>query len=314
MCKENKARDMLSAAHARRVYAAFLSALFAVFVLTACTLPMLSGPIGNTAATEQPVMMTTKPAPSRYANRLEKILAMRELVVATCPDFAPMEFIDNRNAGQGQYVGMDMWFAKYIADELNVNLTILAADFDSLQAEVNEGRADLALSGLAYTEKRADESELSDFYNNIINNKPGLIILKSSLSKYVKADDFKGKTVAVQEATTQYSLLTEQLPGAIPKPINSVDDGVMMLLTKEVDALGADEANGQSICENYPDLAMSVFKYEYEPQGNVIAMPKGEHELCERINEIIAKAESEGRFAIWIEDAEALAEEIGWQN
>ena len=53
------------------------------------------------------------------------------LTVALSPDFAPMEFIDTSKSGQDQYVGFDVTLAKFIADELGMDLEIKAMSFDA---------------------------------------------------------------------------------------------------------------------------------------------------------------------------------------
>ncbi len=249
-----------------------------------------------------------------YKNRLEKILAEGVLVVGTSPDFAPTEFIDSRQKDQDQYVGVDMEFARYIANELGVKLKIEAMDFSAVQTAVSLGQVDLALSGFAKTEKRAESMELSDYYNNTTQNGQGLLVMKDQMGQYQKAEDFDGKVIAVQNASLQLTLLQEQLPNAVPELVKTIDDGVMMLLSGKVDAVGVAGTNGLTICKDRPQLAMSAFKYDYESKGTVVAATKGETELIAKVNEIIKKATDEGKFVTWLADAEALAQEIGWVN
>ena len=48
--------------------------------------------------------------------RLDKILEAGEIHMATSPDFAPNEFIDDSKTGQDMYVGADIDLGKYIAE------------------------------------------------------------------------------------------------------------------------------------------------------------------------------------------------------
>ncbi len=59
-----------------------------------------------------------------------------ELTVALSPDFAPMEFVDTSKSGQDQYVGFDVSLAKYIAEEMGLELAIKPMSFDACQAAV----------------------------------------------------------------------------------------------------------------------------------------------------------------------------------
>jgi len=298
-----------------RMAALMFAAVFGIIALMSCEIPqnfIISNNYQTSPEPPQEQPETTKPR--TVGARLDEIIEAGVIVVAMSPDFAPMEFIDSRKEGLDRYVGTDPWFAKYIADELNVKLAIAPMDFNSLQESVYSGKADIIMSGLGYTESRAESLELSICYNIAADYGQGLLILKGTEKKFQKSEDLKNRTVAVQENTLQHELLSSQLPDAKPKFIPDVNNGVKMLLKKEVDAIGVDGLLGLTICDNYPDLTMAEYKFKCEPQTNVIGMPKGETALCARINEIITKAEEENRFKTWIEEAEALAREIGWRN
>ena len=296
------------------ILATMLATIMTSTLLSGCAFQDRGTGAENPPTTAPEAFTAAETTVSAAGGRLEKILTSGEIIVATSPDFAPMEFIDNRNIGQEQYVGTDPWFAKFIADKLGVSLKIEAMSFDSLETAISSGAADLIMSGFAATENRAESLELSDFYNVTDDDGCGLIIRKDNLSNYHEAGDFKGKTIAVQADSPQCDYLQTQLPEAKSEFISHINDGVMLLITKKADALAIDGVVGRDVCENYPDLAMADFWFESDSEGNVIGMPKGETALCERINEIIALAASEGMFNKWRKDAESLAFEIGWQN
>ena len=69
------------------------------------------------------VLCMTLCASALAESRLDKILAAGEIHMATSPDFAPLEFIDDSKTGQDMYVGCDIELAKYIAEGLGVKLT-----------------------------------------------------------------------------------------------------------------------------------------------------------------------------------------------
>ena len=304
----------------KKIIALLLAIALSLSLFTACgTKPADTPPAadaGNNNATPTPTPTPAPaPTPSAPANRLEEILAAGKLVVGTSPDFAPMEFLDINKSGQDQYVGLDMEFARYIAQELGVELEIRAMDFGALLTAVGAGAIDMALSGFAWREERAESNELSDFYN--VQSDPrgqGLLIMKEDADKYKTAADFAGKLVAVQEASLQKALLEEQIPDAEPKLVAKTTDGVMMLITGKVDAVGVSGSNGDSFCANYPEIQLSDFFYDYTSEGNVAGMMKGEVELAARVNEIIKKAAAAGLFEKWYSEAQDLANDVGWQN
>ena len=85
-------------------------AAITLFTLCACGTAASSpaaGPVSDAAPTE---------ASAASNGVLDEIKASGELHITLSPDFAPMEFIDSSKDGQEQYVGLDVFLAKYIAD------------------------------------------------------------------------------------------------------------------------------------------------------------------------------------------------------
>ena len=116
-------------------------------------------------------------------NKLEKILSIGEITFATSPDFAPSEFINPNATGDDQYVGADVELAKYIAQGLGVKLVIMPMEFGALQAAITQGKVDMAISGFAYTAERAENMQLSTFFNfSEDENGQGLLVLKKRLA------------------------------------------------------------------------------------------------------------------------------------
>lgn len=245
-------------------------------------------------------------------SRLDKILAAGEIHVATSPDFAPSEFIDDSKEGQDQYVGSDIELAKYIADKLGVKLVIEAMDFSAVQAAVVMGSVDLAISGFAYTEERAEACEMSAFYNVDDDGKgQGLLVLKEQADQYTKPEDFAGKLIGTQNGSLQYKLTTAQLPDANIELVGDLGTAVLMLVNGKLDALAVSGGNGEVFANNYPEVTMSEFMFEYESEGNVALMPKGETELAEAINAILAEVNEQGLYKVWNDEATELAKSLG---
>lgn len=246
-------------------------------------------------------------------SRLDKILAAGEIHLATSPDFAPSEFIDDSKTGQDQYVGSDIELAKFIAQELGVKLVIDAMDFTAVQASASMGTTDMAISGFAYTEERAEACGMSIFYGTDDDSKgQGLLVLKENADQYQTAEDFAGKTIATQNGSLQYKLATAQLPSDIKiELIGDLGTAVLMLINGKVDAVAVAGGNGEVFANNYTEVAMAPFMFEYVSEGNVILMPKGEDELINAINEILEKVNEQGLYKQWSDEATELAKSLG---
>ena len=250
------------------------------------------------------------------ANRLEEIINRGVLIVATSPDFPPNEFIDLSKSGDEQYVGSDIEFAKYIAEQLGVELQLEVMEFGAVCAAVTNGKADLAISGLAYTEDRANTMELSKGYNFSDDsedpNCQGLLIMATSASSYKTMDDFSGKTVAAQLGSLQEQLTLAQISDVQLEQISSLDIGIMSLKTGRVDAMACACKTAELYVENNEDLAFSEVKFVTEDtNGTTIGIMKGETELRDKVNEIIDDVLAQDLYAKWYQEASDYAASIG---
>ena len=132
-------------------------AAITLFVLCACGAAETpaAGPGSDAAPTE---------ASAASNGVLDEIKASGELHITLSPDFAPMEFIDSSKDGQEQYVGLDVFLAKYIADYIGVKLVIEPMSFDACQTAVYTASVPMSVSGYVWTEERAESYEISDYY------------------------------------------------------------------------------------------------------------------------------------------------------
>lgn len=244
-------------------------------------------------------------------NRLEKILESGKLVLATSPDFAPLEFED-LSSGEAQYVGSDIELAKYIAEKLGVELEISAMDFSAVQAAIPSGQADIAISGFARTEERAQNMELSTPFNITEDGGQTVLVAKGQGANYTAAEDFSGLQIGAQNGSLQYNLVSSQLPEDVEiVPVGSLNDGVLMLETGKIDALASDLSNAELLLESHDGIETTDFMFEYSSEGNVAAVKKGETELIEAVNEIIEEVNELGLYQQWKDEATELAKSLG---
>ena len=246
---------------------------------------------------------------STPTNALEKIKASGELHVALSPDFSPMEFVDSSKSGQEQYVGFDISLAKFIAEELGVSLVIEPMSFDASQTAVYTSAVPMSISGYSWTEERAQNYELSDYYYAGDNETDQVLLIKAEdAAKYTKVEDFAGQDVGAQNASLQMQLLTEQIPDANPITIGDLAVGVMELKAGNIEALAVAKGNAEMIIDANPDLVICEFQFEVkaEYEANVILMTKGETELLEAVNAALAKAYESGLYGTWYDAAVEL--------
>ena len=243
------------------------------------------------------------------ANALEKIKADGVLTVALSPDFSPMEFVDSSKTGQEQYVGFDITLAKYIAENLGVELVIEPMGFDASQTAVYTGSVPMSISGYSWTEERAQNYELSDYYYAGENEtRQALLIKKENADKYASPEDLAGQDVGAQNASLQMQLVTEQLAGANPISIGDITVGVMELKSGNIEALAVAYGNAEMIIDANPDLVICTWEFDVKAEysANVIMMQKGETELLDAVNAILAQAKDSNLYDGWYKDAVEL--------
>lgn len=229
-----------------------------------------------------------------------------KLKVAISPDFAPMEFVDPSKSGQDKFVGFDVSLAKFIASELGMELEIVAMDFEACQIAVGTGKVDMSISGYSWTEKRAANYNMSDYYYAGENETEQVLITLASNGKNFKdAASVEGLKVGAQNASLQEELCKAQLPNAELITFTDISTGILQLKKGDFDAMAVAIGNANAIIASNSDLAMSGFQFEVDEaaENNLILLPKGDDEMTEKVNKILAKALAAGYYETWYEEA-----------
>lgn len=125
-----------------------------------------------------------------------------------------------------------------------------------------------------------------------------------------KKDDLANARIAVQESTTGDIYVTDEYPDAKISRFKSALDAGMDLKNGKVDAFVIDELPAKTIVEKNPSL--KILDEEFTKEEYAIAMKKGNTELVNKVNDILAAMKADGRFetitkAFIEKDEEALA-------
>ena len=249
-------------------------------------------------------------------NRLDIIQERGTLIVATSPDYAPMEFIDTNKQGQDQYVGSEMEFARYIANQLGVKLEIKAMDFGLIMSSVDLGQVDIGMAGFGYEAERAENFELSYGYNKAGDSGcQGLMVPTDHYDDYQSLQDFANKTIIAQSGSMQESIVKQQIPDASLQLVSTLDLALMSLIGGKADAFACSCDQMMAFEKNYPDLKMSQVIFETDEEdlyaGNIMLVQKGQTEFIDYLNDIVVDINENGTFDTWHEDAKALADSLG---
>lgn len=243
-------------------------------------------------------------------NEAEEVKTVKEgkLTVAFSPDFAPMEFVDLTKEGQDMYVGFDVTLAKFIAENLRLQLVLVPMSFDACQKAVAEGSVDMSISGFNWSQEREDNYNLSDYYYATVSHDAQVLItLSGNADAFATAEGLTGARIGVQKSSTQEDLAAEQLPDSQHIPFENLDDAVAQLLSGELDCLAVADGNADAIIAAHPEIAKSGFRFVVTEKqtGNLILLQKGNDELTELVNNILFKAKM--YYETWYADARATA-------
>lgn len=228
------------------------------------------------------------------ASRLDDIKEKGVLVVATSPDWPPYEYMGE----DGSYMGSDIDFAKYIAEQLGVELQIDAMEFDAVLAALANGKCDLGVAGMTYKEERLEVMDFSDVYYD--DGDQVLLILAEKADELDSLAAFAGKTVAAQNGTMQFDLVAEQLPDSKEEPITNIPTAVLMLKEGKVDGVAVSSVVAKSYLESMPELAVCAEIFDHPPEGVLMGVVKDEPELLAAVNEIIAEVNEQGLYEQWV--------------
>lgn len=234
---------------------------------------------------------------------LEGIKEKGTIILGTSADYPPFEshiMID----GKDEIVGFDIEIAKYIAEELGVELEIKDMDFDKLLGALSTGMVDIVIAGMNPDPKRAKEVDFTDIYYEASHT---VLINKESSSDITKIEDLNGKSIGVQMGTTQEEIAKTTIENAELMSLSSNIDIVMNLKTNKIDCAIMEEPVAKAFA-NKDDGLMVVesITFDSDSEGMAIAVKKGNDELTEKINEIISDAKSKGLLDKWFVEANEL--------
>ena len=248
-------------------------------------------------------LFLTACASSSNESLQEKIEDKGKLVVAISPDYAPFEFkalID----GKDTIVGADVELAQAIADELGVELELSSMSFDNVLSSLQNGKADLAISGLSYTKERAEVYDFSEPYYETEN---AVLIKADDIDTYTSADSLSGQKVAVQKGTIEERLVKDQLSDANIVPLTAMGEAINELKSGQVQAVDLEKPVAEGYLSQNPDLALASFALETdEGDAKAVAMPKDSGELLKTVNKVIKQLKKEDKYKDFITEAAKL--------
>lgn len=226
------------------------------------------------------------------------------LVVALSPEYAPFEFrklVD----GKDTIVGADIELAKEIGKEIGVEVEFSAMSFDNVLNSVQNGKVDLAISGISATEERAKVFDFSIPYYTSTNK---LIINKVNETLFTNISTLESGKIGVQKGSIQEKIATELLPNASKVSLSSNGELVNELKSGKLDGIIFEEPIAKAYVANNDDLMIVDTEIESNySDAYAVALPKGSTALKEQVDEVINKLVAEEKFNEFVQEAYNLS-------
>lgn len=210
--------------------------------------------------------------------------ATDQIIMGTNAEFKPFEYRDGN-----EIVGFDIEISKMIAKKLGKELKIEDMEFGGLIAALESGKINFVAAGMTKDEKREKQVDFSNPY--FVSNQ--LITVRADNTDITNGDDLKGKKIGVQLGTTGETVARE-IEGV---EVVSFDKGAMALVdlvNMKVDAVVLDAEPTKNYTADNPDLKVLDEKLTEEEYS--IAVPKGNQDLLDVINETLEEMKTNGEY------------------
>jgi len=282
----------------RKLTAALLTAAMAIS-LTACG---GSGDTASAGASTGETASVTEAGGTTTASGKE--------VLAMSADYAPFDWLqeDDSNGAvmtsNGSYMnGYDVLAAKYIAEKLDMDLEITQIDWDGLILSIQSGKVDCAIAGMSITSERSQSVDFSDPYYNA--NIVAVVAADGPYADAVNVTDFEGATLTSTLNTVWYDVL-DQITDYATKDaaLDTFASMVAAVHAGKIDGFTCDMPSAKSILVSNPDLKIIDFEggtgFEVSNEETDLGIPcqKGNTELVDKINEVLAGFSQEDRDAM----------------
>ena len=164
------------------------------------------------------------------------------------------------------------------------------------------------LAGMSPTEERKQNMDFSDVY---LKAEQRIMVRKADADSYKDIDFFNGKTIAVQKNTTQEKIAQGSMPGVSVTSMEKIPLAVLELTTNKADGVVIESTVAQPYLIANPDLVLcdAEFPEDVRYKDTAIAVPKGNEDFLELINETIKECQDAGLIDQWIDEYSSIAAE-----
>ena len=207
------------------------------------------------------------------------------VTMGTNAAFEPFEFIEGE-----EIVGIDPEISAAIAEKLGKELKISDMEFESLLGALSTDKVDFVAAGMTANDERRKEVDFSETYYTATQ---GIIVAEDSDIKGI--DDIVDKRVGAITGYTGEVICAEDYKIAGLVTFKRGVDAVMELKNGKLDAVVIDLQPAKMFVNNNEGLKV-VEDPSFAAEEYAIAVKKGNTELLNAINEVIAELKATGKL------------------
>lgn len=221
----------------------------------------------------------------QQANSLEQIKAKDKVVIGVFGDKPPFGYVEN-----GVSVGFDVYIAKRVAKELlgdENKVEFVLVEAQNRVEYPNSNRVDIVFANFTKTPEREEKVDFALPYMKVALG----VVSKGGAIKSV--EDLKDKTLIVNKGTTADAYFSKNHPEIKLLKFDQNTEAFMALKDGRGDALAHDNLLLFAWAKGNEGYGVGI---EHLGNDDVIApaVKKGNAELLNKLNEILAKLGSEG--------------------
>lgn len=209
------------------------------------------------------------------------------IVVGTCADFPPYEYIENENI-----TGLEIELIQALANEIGKKVEIKNMEFDGVLSGLVSGKIDLGVAGISVTPER---SEKFDFTTTMFSN--SVRIIQRNDCNYQTSEDLKNVKIGIQIGTTAQNYIDTELKDNNVQ-VNGYKDYIQAITdleNKKIDCIIMDQIPAEKMLENRTNLKISNDPL-FSDEG-AFAVKKGSNkDLVEKLNNALEKIKTNGTY------------------
>ena len=173
--------------------------------------------------------------------------------------------------------------------------------FDNVLANVQSGKADIAIAGISVTDERKKVYDFSDSYYTSENV---VIVKKDKVNDYTSNDSLAKQTVGTQKGSVQETVAKKQIPKASVVSLASNGEMINELKSGQLQAVVLEKAIAEGYIAQNDDLTLANFNLKSDgTDAYAVATRKGSDDLLKEINAVIKETKDSGKFDQWLKEA-----------